>query len=121
MRIRYNEANKYCKYNYVYYVGGCLMYCSIWCNTIQYNTHQHLHILSEGDSPSSLCIRNNSHYQQRLLEHTEAEFATGHITAIESGTCKDGKWKEVEEERKWRIERGVGERGRLAEKERANI
>lgn len=43
---------------------------------------------------SSPCVRDNSHYQQSLLEHTEAEFATGHITTIESGTCKDGKWEE---------------------------
>lgn len=71
---------------------GGLMYCS----TIQYNIiplHQsgglcwrNLH--------SSPRVRNNSHYQQSLLEHTEAEFATGHITTIESGTCKDGKWEE---------------------------
>jgi len=44
---------------------------------------------------SSPRVRNNNHYQQSLLEHTEAEFATGHITTIESGTCKDGKWEEV--------------------------
>lgn len=43
---------------------------------------------------SSPRVRNNSHYQQSLLEHTEAEFATGHLTTIESGTCKDGKWEE---------------------------
>lgn len=35
--------------------------------------------------------KKNSHYQQSLFERTEAEFATGHISAIESGTCKDEK------------------------------
>lgn len=60
---------------------------------------------------SSPRVRNNSHYQQSLLEHTEAEFATGHITTIESGTCKDGKW---EEERKREGEREGGKEKKRA-------
>ena len=84
-------------------------------STIQYNVIP-LHAsgrLCWRNLHSSPRVRNNSHYQQSLLEHTEAEFATGHITTIESGTCKDGKWEdEGERERK-----REGKRGREGERE----
>lgn len=68
------------------------MYCStIWYNIIPMHAAVRL---CWRNLHSSSRIRNNSHYQQSLLEHTEAEFATGHITKIESGTCKDGKWED---------------------------
>lgn len=69
-----------------------LMYCfRIWYNTIPMHGEVKLCKRNLHSSPR---VRNNSHYQQSLHEHTEPEFATGHITTIESGTCKDGKWEE---------------------------
>lgn len=84
------------------------------CSTELYNIiPMHAEVkLCERNLHSSPCVRNNSHYQQSLLEHTEAEFATGHITTIESGTCKDGKWEEEGRGRKKEEEEGKKERER---------
>lgn len=91
--------------------GAGVMYCSrILYNTIPMHAGVRLCWRNLHSSPR---VRNNSHYQQSLLEHTEAEFATGHITTIESGTCKDGKW----EEKRWREgERKGGKEERKSEK-----
>jgi len=68
------------------------MYCfRIWYNIMPMHAEVKL---CERNIFSSPHVRHNSHYQQSLFKHTEAEFATGHITTIESGTCKDGKWED---------------------------
>lgn len=90
------------------------MYCStIWYNIIPMHAGVRLCWRNLHSSPR---VRNNSHYQQSLLEHTEAEFATGHITTIESGTCKDGKWEE-EGGREGEGEGGKEKRGRVRQGE----
>lgn len=72
------------------------MYCSE--NMAEYNSPIRAGVrLGYRNLHSSPRIRKNSHYQQSPLEHTEAEFATGHITTIESGTCKDEKREGVGE------------------------